>query len=39
MEESPATHKVYKPLTAVEEADIERILKEAYAFYKKKGLN
>lgn len=33
-----ASHKISKPLTAGEEADIERILKEAYAFYRKKGL-
>jgi len=33
-----ANHKISKPLTPAEEADVERILKEAYAYYRKKGL-
>jgi hypothetical protein len=33
-----ANHKISKPLTPGEEADIERILQEADAYYKKKGL-
>ena len=37
-EETLATHKVKPPLTPGQEKDIERILKEAREYYKKKGL-
>ena len=37
-EEMLATHKVKPPLTPGQEKDIERILKEAREYYKKKGL-
>ena len=37
MEEILATHKA-KPLTAAEEADIERILEDAGKFYRKRGM-
>jgi trimethylamine--corrinoid protein Co-methyltransferase len=38
MDEILATHKVDPPLTASQEEDIERILKEAREHYRKKGL-
>ena len=38
MEEILATHKVDPPLSNREEEDIERILKEAREYYRKKGL-
>jgi len=38
MEEILATHKVDPPLTDSQEEDIERILKEAREYYRKKGL-
>ena len=38
MEEILATHKVSIPLTASQEAEIERIIAEARKFYTKKGM-
>jgi trimethylamine--corrinoid protein Co-methyltransferase len=38
MDEILATHKVDPPLTASQEKDIERILKEAREYYRNKGL-
>jgi trimethylamine--corrinoid protein Co-methyltransferase len=38
MDDLLASHEISKPLTGKEEAEIERILKEGYAYYKKKGM-
>jgi len=38
MNEIVATHKPSIPLTSSQEEDIGRILKEAWEYYKKKGL-
>ncbi|MEW6444002.1 MAG: trimethylamine methyltransferase family protein [bacterium] len=33
-----ATHKISKPLSATEEEEVQRILKDAYSYYGKKGM-